>query len=45
MYDISSISVFKSEYTLVMLPRIVIPYRDSADGTRKHVTYQKLVTR
>ena len=31
--------------TLVTLPRIVTPYRDSADGTRARVTYQKLVTR
>jgi hypothetical protein len=27
------------------LPRTVTPYRDSVDGTRDHVTYQKLVTR
>jgi hypothetical protein len=32
-------------YTLVTLPRIVTPYRDSVDGTRARVTYQKLVTR
>jgi hypothetical protein len=32
-------------YTLVTLPRIVTPYRDSVDGTRDRVTYQKLVTR
>jgi hypothetical protein len=31
-------------YTLVTLPRIVPPYRDSVDGTRDRVTYQKLVT-
>jgi hypothetical protein len=31
--------------TLVTLPRIVTPYRDSLDGTRDRVTYQKLVTR
>jgi hypothetical protein len=31
--------------TLVTLPRIVTPYRDSVDGTRARVTYQKLVTR
>jgi len=36
---------FKSGYTLVTLPRIVTPYRDSVDGTRDRVTYQKLVTR
>jgi hypothetical protein len=26
-------------YTLVKLPRIITPYRDSVDGTRDHVTY------
>jgi len=31
-------------YTLVTLPHIVTPYRDSVDGTHDHVTYQKLVT-
>jgi hypothetical protein len=31
-------------YTPVKLPRIT-PYRDSVDGTRDHVTYEKLVTR
>lgn len=36
---------FKGAYTLVMLPRIVTPYRDSVDETCAHVTYQKLVTR
>jgi hypothetical protein len=36
---------FKDGYTLVTLPRIVTPYRDSVDGTRDRVTYQKLVTR
>jgi hypothetical protein len=36
---------FKGGYTLVTLPRIVTPYRDSVDGTRDRVTYQKLVTR
>jgi hypothetical protein len=35
----------KGGYTLVTLPRIVTPYRDSVDGTRDRVTYQKLVTR
>jgi len=35
---------FKGGYTLVTLPRIVTPYRDSVDGTRDRVTYQKLVT-
>jgi hypothetical protein len=35
----------KAGYTLVKLPRTVTPYRDSVDGTRDHVTYQKLVTR
>ena len=36
---------FKGGYTLVTLPRIVTPYRDSVDGTRTRLTYQKLVTR
>jgi hypothetical protein len=31
-------------YTLVTLPRIVTPYRDSMDGTRDRLTYQKFVT-
>jgi hypothetical protein len=35
---------YKSGYTLVTLPRIVTPYRDSVDGTRARVTYQKFVT-
>jgi hypothetical protein len=35
----------KDGHTLVTLPRIVTPYRDSVDGTRDRVTYQKLVTR
>jgi hypothetical protein len=35
----------KAGYTLVTLPRTVIPYRDCVDGTRDHVTYKKLVTR
>jgi hypothetical protein len=34
----------KGGYTLVTLPRNLTPYRDSVDGTRDHVTYQKLVT-
>ena len=29
----------KGGYTLVTLPRIVTPYRDSVDGTRDRVTY------
>jgi hypothetical protein len=33
----------KGGYTLITLPRAVTPYRDSVDGTRDHVTYQKLV--
>jgi hypothetical protein len=36
---------YKGGYTLVTLPRIVTPYRDSVNGTRDRVTYQKLVTR
>ena len=35
----------KGGYTLVTLPRIVTPYRDSVYGTSARVTYQKLVTR
>jgi hypothetical protein len=38
-------NVSKGESTLVTLPRIVTPYRDSVDGTRDRITYQKLVTR
>jgi hypothetical protein len=37
--------VHKGGYTLVTLPRTVTSYRDSVDGTRDHVTYQKLVKR
>ena len=36
---------FYDRYTLVTLPRIVTPYRDSVNGTRARVTYQKLVKR
>jgi hypothetical protein len=39
------IEIPEGGYTLVTLPRIVTPYRDSVDGTRARVTYQKLVTR
>jgi hypothetical protein len=35
----------KGGSTLVTLPRIVTPYRDSVDGTRDRVKYQKLITR
>jgi hypothetical protein len=35
----------KGRYTIVTLPRIVTPYRDTVNGTRDRVTYQKLVTR
>ena len=35
----------KAGSTLVTLPRNVTPYRDSVEGTRDRVTYQKLVTR
>jgi len=35
----------KGGSTLVTLPRILTPYRDSVDGTHDRVTYQKLVTR
>jgi hypothetical protein len=37
--------VYQDGSTLVTLPRIVTPYRDSVDGTRDRVIYQKLVTR
>jgi len=30
---------YKGGFTLVTLPRIVTPYRDSVDGTRDSVTY------
>jgi hypothetical protein len=36
---------YKGGSTLVTLPRTVTPYRDTVDGTRDRVTYQKLVTR
>ena len=35
----------KGGSTLVTLPRNITSYRDSVDGTRDCVTYQKLVTR
>jgi hypothetical protein len=35
--------VHKGGYTPVPLPRTVTPYRDSEDGTRDHVTYQKFM--
>jgi hypothetical protein len=35
----------KSGSTLVTLLRILTPNRDSVDGSRDRVTYQKLVTR
>jgi len=35
----------KGGSTHVTLPHDVTPYRDSVDGTRDHITYQKLVTR
>jgi hypothetical protein len=41
----SGIGSHEGEFTLVMLPRTVTLYRDSVNGTRDHVTYQKLVTR
>jgi hypothetical protein len=37
--------LFNGGYTLVTLPRIVTPYRDSVDGTWARVTYVKLVLR
>jgi len=35
----------KSRSTLVTLPRNVTPYRDSVNGARDRLTFQKLVTR
>ena len=43
--DLLLVCPFKGGSTLVTLPRIVTPYRNSVDGTRARVTYQKLVTR
>ena len=45
VFNLTTMSIDKGGYTLVTLPRIVTPYRDSVDGTRDRVTYQKLVTR
>ena len=45
VYFEGSVVNIKGGYTLVTLPRIVTPYRESVDGTRDRVTYQKLVTR
>jgi len=48
MHDsLTSVGIEQSKggCTLVTLPRIVTPYRDSVDETRDRVTYQKLVTR
>jgi hypothetical protein len=46
IYDYQNYNTnLKGGYTLVTLPRIATPYRDSVDGTRGRVTYQKLVTR
>ena len=43
---ISATQHSKGGYTLIVtLQRIVTPYRDSVDGIRDRVTYQKLVTR
>jgi hypothetical protein len=43
--DVVLMSVISHKGTLVTLPRNVMLYRDSVDGTRDHVTYQKLVMR
>jgi len=46
LYLLCIIAISKGGYTLIVtLPRIVTPFRDSVDGTRDRVTYQKLVTR
>jgi len=39
VYKVLSLCLSKGGYTLVTLPCIVTPYRDSVDGTRNHVTY------
>jgi len=41
--DLRTKCTVKGGYTLVTLPCIVTPYRDSVDGTRDRITYQKLV--
>jgi len=41
----ATLPIVKGGSTLVTLPRNVTPYRDSVNGARDHVTYQKLVTR
>jgi len=40
-----NVKIYKGGYTLVTLPRIVTPYRDSVDRTRDRVTYQKKKSR
>ena len=45
MWFVVDRNAFQGGSTLVTSPRIVTPYRDSVDGTRDRVTYQKLVTR
>jgi len=42
---VGDVTPCKGGSTLVTLPRVVTPYRDSVDGTRDRVMYQKLVTR
>jgi len=43
LHKLLHFSTPKGGYTLVTFPRTVTPYRDSVDGTRDHVTYQKLI--
>jgi hypothetical protein len=45
LISINVAAVTKGGYTLVTLPRIATPYRDSVDETRARVAYQKLVRR
>jgi hypothetical protein len=43
LYTTSLVPLSEGGYTL--LPHTVTTYRYSVDGTRDHVTYQKVVTR
>jgi hypothetical protein len=43
-FDLMEICVpCKGGYTLLTFPHTITPYRDIVDGTRDHVTYQKLI--
>jgi hypothetical protein len=41
-HGITGLERVKGGYTLATIPRTITPYRDSVEGTRNHVTYQKL---